>query len=279
MEKTLAEKKISMMRSLRKWRQQKIRELRMRDTIAETRSAIQAHFKLSKLPCLKRKGINKFSNNYLVFDGKTTLGILRMDDPHNPRKPLPSEKPYAAILDTRERIEHEWRCYEAGASQRLTPKPLWRSGNALMCEYLPYDRLLKNIKKHPDQAWDDLLSATRAIGKLHAAGIIHLDCWPQNIFKSPDGNHYFVDFEYRPAPFMSLAAQRVYDYLRMIETSWKFLPPQQRQNFGPWLDYFLSCLDDDMRVVDLSLLAPALPRITAAPGLGMALRGAFQPRT
>lgn len=264
-----------MIRTVRKWARQRAREARMHDTIVQTKTALQIHFSLAKPPRLKRRGINKFSNNYLVYNGKTILGILRIEDTHTPRQPLPPERPYTVILDTAERIKHEWHCYEMGASKHLTPRPLWRSDNALMCEYLPYKQLLATIKKYPDQAWENLLSAARAITKLHEAGIIHMDCWPQNIFKSPDGNHYFVDFEYRPAPFINKAAQKVYDYLRMIETTWKFLPKQQQKNYGPWLKYFASCLDDDMRAIDLSLLAPSLKCILAEASLGDEIRRLF----
>ncbi|MCK5518968.1 MAG: hypothetical protein KAI61_06095, partial [Alphaproteobacteria bacterium] len=88
----------------------------------------------------------------------------------------------------------------------------------------------------------------------------------------------FIDFEYMPAPNILPPAQRVYDHLRLIEAAWKFIPEDKKADFGVWLDYFTSCLDDEMRQVDLSLIERDLSRVLEEKELGTRIRQLFTNR-
>lgn len=264
------------MRIVRRWGQQLKSDILLRKRVAEVKSALQEKLGLSAKPRLTRRGLHEHDNIYLVTSRGKTLGILRLANPHKKRKPLPTGMPNAALLDTAKRIEHEWTAYKKGSEAGLTPKPLWHAADALMCEYLPGRPLIAQIEKAPDKAWEILLRAARAVQKLHAAGLVHMDCCPQNMIGDALGNVYFIDFEYVPASNVPPPAQRVYDHLRLIETAWKFIPDGKKAEFGPWLEYFSGCLDDEMRHVKLKLLSPALPRILAAKDFSAALRLAFQ---
>jgi len=212
---------------------------------------------------LKKTGNRGHDSNYIVSTKDGIVGILRLVNPHRHRPSPPASSPMA-LPAAAERLQHEWQCLAAGAAAGLTPKPLWRADDALLCAYLPYKSLQEKFERRKESGWELAAAACRRIAALHALGVTHMDMSMSNVLASADGNHLaFIDFEYGPAPGLPVAAQRLFDHLRLIESIWKFLPAETRGDFAPWLNAFAAVVDDDMRAVDLSRLAPALSRIFA----------------
>ncbi len=235
---------------------------------------LQAHFNLPKAPHMKRSGGDGTDNIYFVSHAGKTLGVLRLVSPDKKQKMPPSDRPHT-VMNAEKKINYEWAMYTKGAAHDLTPKPLWRTHDAILCGHLPCKKLQDTLIKKPDEAWYILCRAARAVSRLHNAGIIHMDVCLQNMLGDAQGNIYFIDFEYMPAAHIPPPAQRVYDHLRLIEAAWKFIPVDKKSGFGVWLDYFSGCLDDEMRRVNLSLLECDLSRMLKSKELGTRIRQLF----
>lgn len=260
------------MRKLKRLFQRLWGELRLSPRRAEVIRELRAFFKLKANPRLVPSGGRGHDSTYFVFDGRTPLGVLRLANPYKKRS-LPSPVMPFRLENTSARITREFAAYGAGAGAGLTPKPLWRTQDALLCEYLPLRPLQDMIGAAPEKSWDILCAATTALRRLHGAGLTHMDASLANILGDAQlGRIAFVDFEYAPAEGLSPAAQRVYDHLRLLESAWKFIPPALQKDPARWLACLGACLDDEMRHVDLIPLAPALERILQVPELAAALR-------
>lgn len=241
---------------------------RCREVLAELALAVP---ELAGVRAIKSGHRGHDSSFYLDKAGKR-LAVMRLNNPHIRRPGPAADMPYV-LAATAHRIAHELAAYTLGASHQLTPQPLFHTHDALVCRYVPFKPLhALGYRK----AWDTFLRANRAIAALHAAGLTHMDISPNNILAGPSGDRFiFIDFEYTPVAGLSIASQRAYDYLRLAESSWKFMPESIRGDYPPWLNDVVAKLGEEAPRVQLERLAPALTRILAAPGLGEAIRRSF----
>ena len=261
---------------IKRWWKRLLSDIRVRKRVEAIAGELQRHFGIPYKPLMIRSGGDGIDNIYFASYADEILGVLRLSEPGKKSKTLPPDRPYA-VMDAEKRIDYEWAMYTKGAAHGLTPRPLWRTHDALLCEHLPCKKLQTVLEKEPDEAWNILCRAARAVQQLHEAGITHMDVCLQNMLADARGRIYFIDFEYMPALHVPPSAQRVYDHLRLVEAAWKFIPEDKESGFGAWLDYFSSCMDDEMRQVDLSLLERDLTRLLAAPVLGARIRSLFKP--
>ncbi|MBP7638285.1 MAG: hypothetical protein KBA18_10450, partial [Kiritimatiellae bacterium] len=102
-----------------------------------------------------------------------------------------------------------------------------------------------------------------------AAGVTHMDMSLANILRDrASGALLFVDFEYGAAPGLSAEQQALYDYLRLLESIWKFLPAGERAAAcGVWGEAYKRHAPAAVRAAELTPLRPALGRVLAAPEL------------
>jgi hypothetical protein len=250
------------MRKIKRWLNRRRAERQLRPRCAEIIEDLWHHFDLPSPPHLTPGGALGHDSTFFVTDaeGGQPFAVLRLVNPYKTRVPPAGDQPF--ILEPPSaRLDREWRAYTHGHPSGLTPKPLWRAPDALVCEYLPFRPLMDQIGKTPGASWDILAGAARRIGQLHAAGMTHMDMTLSNMLGNESGDAVFVDFEYAPAFHISPPLQRLYDHLRLVESAWKYLPPEEKGNFNPWLSVFSETLDDEMREGYLSLLTPALNRI------------------
>jgi len=224
---------------------------------------------------LERSGARGRDSIYLARTSDGIAGALRVVNPYLRRKALSAGMPFEA-LPVEERLDREWRCYTAGSKEGLTPKPLWLGEDALLCEYIPGERLSDRLFARPQRFWPLLVAGTRCIAALHHTGVTHMDASLANmVAESETQRIVFIDFEYGPRPGLSAADQRAYDYLRLLESVIKFMPPADGEPWEPWIAALETCVDDEARHADISALAPALGRVLAAPHLRRALSGVF----
>jgi len=166
------------------------------------------------------------------------------------------------------KIEREWHAYAAGFERGLTPRPLWRNGHALLCAYVDGVPL----KREADQGLVTHLTlaiqALPGIARLHQAGLTHMDMSLSNILRDGEGRDRFVDFEYGAAEGITLEQQCLYDYLRLLESIWKYVAAEERKTVSAtWGKAFRACAPEAVRSADVAPLRPALGRILAAPEL------------
>lgn len=197
------------------------------------------------------------------------VGVLRLTHPETPPStPAAAGMPFVS-LDAYAKIDREWQAYTLGSPLGLTPKPLWRNTRAMLCAYVcgqPLQHEAQAGKAKPLLLATDVLAE---IARLHAAGLTHMDMSLSNILRDTDTQDIlFVDFEYGPAAGLSFEQQCLYDYLRLLESMWKFLAPADRAAAAAlWGDEFLSVAPASVVAADLAPLRPALGRILAAPEL------------
>lgn len=248
----------------------------MRHRRREVARELQQELNLPSPPKLFERGNLGHDSNYNVFSGGEQIGVLRLVNPHKRRPEPPAEMPFR-IAGPSLRIKHEFDIYGRGAASGLTPEPLWMAPDALFCRYLPYRPLMTWVKK-VDDIWPLLIEGSATLHRLHVeVGIGHMDASLGNVIASRDrAKHALVDFEYLPAEDVSFAEQRIYDHLRLVHSSWKFIKADQRRAFGPWLEQLAGYLDDDMRQADFTRIAPALENVLNDEAWRVALRELFE---
>jgi len=263
------------MRRLRRWWRQLVGEFRIRARRRAVADEIAAALKLASAPRLTRHGQRGHDSIYHVSNQTGTFGVLRLVNPYRKRTPPGPQLPYV-LLKPALRLQREWEAYSSGSSAGLTPRPLWRASDALLCEYLPYRPLQDFLLKDPASAWDLLLRASQALHALHQSGVTHMDASLANMLVDPGLTRIvLIDFEYAPAADLSFAEQKVYDHLRLLESTWKFIRPGDRAASQRWLDCVSAALDEEMRRVSLHRLEPALGRILNHPDIAGPLKRLF----
>jgi len=259
-------------RALRLWARQRVAELRIARRRGEVTRLLEAHL---GRPCrLRPAGAGGQDSVYTVHDERGAFASLRLVNPYLRRGRLAADMPFQSPAGP-ERIEREWSCYSQGAAHGLTPRPLWRAADALVCTLVPGERLADRVHAQPERFWDSLSAATAAIARLHEQGLTHMDASLANLIATPAGELVFVDFEYTPARGLTVQQQRVLDHLRLLETSLPLLPTGAAQKWPVWLERLDRSTDASARACDLAPLEPALRAVLAHEQLGPALRERF----
>ena len=220
---------------------------------------LSAHF--DRPVSLQRAGARGRDSVFLVKDGRGIVGALRLCNPHLRRRPPSADMPFAALSDG-ERLSREWRCYAEAGPAGITPNPLWRDEDALVCEFVAGPRLSDRLSQDPSSFWDLLVRASRALGDLHALAITHMDASLANTIDTGGGCR-LIDFEYGPKAGITLEQQMAYDHLRLLESSLKFMPPGGQAGVGIWLETLAPMLPKQVRDVEIAPLAPAIARVLA----------------
>jgi hypothetical protein len=260
------------MRKLKRWWKNLIAEWKLRGRRNQIARELQTLLALERPPSLKSSGSRGHDSNYFVQGGGKILGVLRIVNPYKKRVTPSVDMPFM-LPETAHRLHREYLCYEMASVQGLAPKPLWRAEDAILCAYLPLQPLQKGIESNGDQIWPRLCAAALRLRDLHALKITHMDMSLANTLSDESLSKIaFVDFEYDAAPGVGPAAQRVYDHLRLVESVWKFIPVKHQGDYREWLKIYAASLDDEMKAVKLSTLAPALSRVLNAADLGRKIK-------
>jgi hypothetical protein len=247
----------------------------MRDRRNQVAAELAKALDLPGPPRLVERGNLGHDSNYNVFSGGEQIGVLRLVNPHKKRPAPAADMPFE-IAGPSMRIKHEFDVYGRGAASGLTPTPLWKAPDALFCRYLPYRPLMSWVKDAPS-IWPLLIEGSAALHRLHVeTGLSHMDASLGNVLANDDRTaHALVDFEYLPAKGVSLAEQKVYDHLRLVHSSWKFIRPHERAPSEAWLAQLDGYLDPTMREVDFDRIGPALENLLNDAAWRRALAGLF----
>lgn len=253
------------MRKIKRFFARHIGEFRIAPRRAEVATALQTHFALPSAPSLVLSGARGHDSIYRVTHAGKTLGMLRLVNPYRKRKKPATNMPFVSV-GADKRAAREYDACHAGAAAGLTPKPVWRAADALCCDYLPLSPLHARLVENGAAAWDLILPVTQALRRLHALGVVHADASLANTLADDTlAQIVFVDFEYEPAPHIGAGAARLYDYLRLVESSWKFLPQDKRSLPENWLALLSDIArEESITRADVAPLLPALSQLCAA---------------
>lgn len=247
-------------------------EWAIRHRRAEIAKELQRHFNLVELPTLISGGSKGHDSAYQVKAGGQVIGMLRLLNNFKNR-PIPVGNMPFVLENGPARIEREFQAYSMATP--LTPKPLWRTEDALLCTYVPHRSLHTQMKRKPERVWEYIRAGAKALNELHQKDLTHMDASLANMLSDGQLHVTLIDFEYSPAPNINFATQRVYDHLRLVESTWKFIPGSLRDEFAPWIAEVMGYIGDEVQHVNLQQLEPALGRILAYQPLGPQIRRLF----
>jgi RIO-like serine/threonine protein kinase len=158
-----------------------------------------------------------FDSIYFLEDSACQrFGVMRLNNPHQKRKAVHTDLPRRSPTPA-ERIDREWQAYSVLAPLGLSPRPLWRSHDAVVCAHSSHLSFRRHIEAGSIDVARGLEAILNAVGRMHEAGLTHLDLSPGNILVCP---HTFetalIDFEYVPLASRSFDDDRAYDWRQMI---------------------------------------------------------------
>jgi len=186
---------------------------------------------------LKRMGNGGADCVYKVFRGKTAAGILRIRNPH--QKPRPDAL-NAFLALSQSSIDREWEVYTKGYPAGLTPQPLWRCEDAMLCAHLPYRPLRDRLgAKEAPPFLPLLLRCAALLDQLHKIGLSHMDAGLGNVLVDESFEKMaLIDFEHGPAESFSFPAQCIYDHLKLLNNALQYRPAETLEGFSLWAESF-----------------------------------------
>lgn len=209
---------------------------------------------------LQLSGARGHDSVYYAVESNRRLGVLRVLNPYLQRGNPQREMPFVS-LEPRARLAHEWDVYQSLYPRGLSPKPLWHAPDALLCSYVDAPRYSEQFEANPLILSVLASSAAKGIHQMHEAGVLHMDVCFANVLGSPNTSTIWIDFEYGPSPGLPPGTAQAYDYLRLIESSLKFLSPSQRSQPFLWREALEPHVGIPCRTADLAPLRPALTRL------------------
>ena len=213
-----------------------------------------------------------------TVEGCRRLGILRLNNPikdqQDPIGPLDPGIP----LDDRGRIDREWHAYSMLFPLGLSPEPLVRGPDFMVCSWLPWDRASRRLVVDSGEIWSLLETVLPAIASMHGTGLTHLDLNLGNVLFDPcSARTCLIDFEFGPAPWVREDQQKAFDYLRLIEDCTK--PRRGGVNLKSYLMRLGTLLNAivpaEIRSAGLDFVFAKLQRLAREDGVCDVLREVF----
>jgi hypothetical protein len=191
--------------------------LGIRKRVGELTQELRAVFpQLHSLSPSPREG--GFDSIYFLQDfSRTRFGVMRLNNPWQIRTAVYPHLPRRSPSPT-ERIDREWQAYSVLGPLELSPRPLWRSSDSVVCTYSSFPNLRKIMEQGAADLATAMTSVFNAIGRMHDAGIVHLDLSPGNVLVCPQTfQTLLIDFEYECRPERTFEQNCRFDWARIIE--------------------------------------------------------------
>jgi hypothetical protein len=260
-----------------RWLKWRIRTHRMRDRVAEVAREISSELSTRvDLQPLKTGG-----GQDLCYQARNTAGeiiaMLRISTPD--KKPAVIGAGHLRMsLPLAERMNREWNCYHRLSKLGLAPRPLWRDGRAMCCEYLPLPRMSKLLKSRPDQFATCIELVLPRIRQLHDLGLLHLDANLKNVLVDASaGRVAFIDFEYGPAPQAGDLQLRAYDFMKFTHACYRTAPGRRWMDAhsDQWTELMLAHVGEQTRMANMDFVARGFPALLQSVTMVRALTSIF----
>lgn len=261
------------MRIIRRWFRNKFADYRIAGRLEIIRKELSKQLD-GKIDLVKT-GSRGQDSIYLVLVDQRKKAVLRLVNPFRKNKRVDKLMPYQ-LPPPAIRLQHEWDNYQAGFAAGLTPEPLWHCEDALLCKYIPLPKMHERLLSNPGEFWHLVTRATYGLARLHTCGLIHMDASLANILSDNNLEKFiFIDFEFLPNTALARQQQIAYDYLRLLESSSKFMPAHLNTGYNEWLECLITNSPIDFKSTDLSPLLPALDRLRFDPVLWPVIQKLF----
>jgi len=199
--------------------------------------------------------------NYYVLRDNKKFGMLRLaiaDKEDDNSLPI-------VRLNKKKRLAKEYTAYNKGANNTLTPKVLYHSIDALVCEYIPAERVFDMLQKDKSKVWSILSSAVETYKALHDLDIVHLDATLKN-FVMDNKQMKVIDFEYYAGKEdFTIEEQKAYDYVRIIEHTLRNIPNKYQREYHEFIEYLDKIVPSKIRNVDFKYVKPYIINIQNYP--------------
>jgi tRNA A-37 threonylcarbamoyl transferase component Bud32 len=199
--------------------------------------------------------------NYYVLKDNNKFGMMRLA--------IVNEEDDSSLpivrFNKKKRLTKEYTAYTVGAKYELTPKVIYHSDDALVCKYLKGKRVFDILQKDKSKVWSILSRAVETYKALHSLNIVHLDATLKN-FVMEDSQMKVIDFEYYAGKEdFTLAEQKAYDYVRIIEHTLRKIPNEYQKEYHEFIGYLDKIVPKEIRNVDFQYVKPLITNIRNYP--------------
>lgn len=154
---------------------------------------------------------------FAVNSEDVPLAVVRLNKSCRPYKQCLKTYHLRQRLSAANRLRHEWDTYQILSPYGLSPRPLWRTQDAVACAWLSWPTAGAVLKEYPECCWDVLERVLPRLEAMHRLGVIHLDPHLGNILLEPDSEQVaFIDFELAAVEGLSEESLKLFDYLLLI---------------------------------------------------------------
>jgi hypothetical protein len=215
---------------------------------------------------------------FLALRDASPFAMVRLNNPDKrSTDPIGPNDP-GIPLGARDRLDREWKAYHTLSALGYAPKPLWRCGDAIVCEWLNWNRASLYITENRNDVLPTYALMLPIIGSMHSKDIAHLDLNLGNFLLSPTlTKAVVIDFEFGPSKGVSLSQQLAFDYLKLLNDD---LRPRRGGKqllavLPAWIELLESHVDDRARNANLEFAPHVLKRIYDYPDVVQGLRELF----
>lgn len=183
---------------------------------AQLQEALSAFLKQRCL-LIPAKGKGGYDRLYYVDVDGQRIAMMRVRNPQADQALADAGDEIRRPLRAAERLEQEWNAYSVLSEKGLSPKPVWRTQEAIVSSYYPYARASELLKADANQVWALIPHLFRLVRAMHDEKIVHMDLNLGNVLIDPASCQAMaIDFEYAPARGLSFVQASLCDYCRVI---------------------------------------------------------------
>ncbi len=197
-----------------------LKERRLRRTFEPLRGKLQEELSaFLQQPCqlVPASGKGGYDRLFYVETQGQRIAMMRVKNNQAGKAAPSSSDALRRTLTPDERLDYEWAAYTALSQTKLSPKPVWRTQEAIVASYHPFPRASELLKADEQRVWMLFPHLFALVRGMHAAQVVHMDLNLGNILVDPQTYEMMaIDFEYAPGATLSIEQAHLCDYLRLI---------------------------------------------------------------
>lgn len=215
---------------------------------------------------------------YYATAGNERVAVVRVNSPFKTQNDPIGPRDPGVPLGPADRLDREWSAYQQLFPLGLSPKPLWRTDDAIACSWIDWPRVSSHLASNRQACWEIFDRLVPAIRRMHDVGVSHLDLNLGNALVDTTGTRIaIIDFEFGPVDWVRWDQQVAYDYLRVVDDFTK--PRRGGSRFTGEPDRVVDTLDRivpaSVRDADIRFSLEKLHRLADQTELLTQLRSVF----